>query len=308
MLSSSNDKGTIVQIQRFCIHDGPGIRTTVFLKGCPLRCLWCSNPETQKSTPELMYYYWKCQKDCNACIEVCPNGAIKKEEEKILIDKLKCNECFACVNVCRFGALRVVGEVKSSKQVLEVVLKDKKFYKMSGGGVTLSGGEPLLQAKFSNQIMTLLKQNGIHVVLDTSGYGKWEDLCILSNYADQIFYDIKHMNGKKHMEFTGVDNIIILENFKRLLEKRSNNSDIIIRFPLVPGLNDDEENLVLLGKFASQFGVMVQVLPYHRYGVKKYEQLGRTYLLNDVQTPKHEYLETVLSILQDTGGNAEICE
>jgi len=296
----SSEVGVVVRIQRFSLQDGPGIRTTIFLKGCPLRCLWCCNPETQDPQIELMYFKYKCIPNCSKCVLVCNYGAVMKSEDGfITIDRTKCIRCLECVRVCPSGALTVVGELRSVEEVVGEVLKDYEFYITSGGGVTLSGGEPLYQYKFSKAVMKRLKEVNIHTTLDTSGYALWEHFKEVLNYTDLILYDIKHMSPDKHKELTGVDNRLILENAKRCNDL---GVSMIIRFPLIPSINDDVENLKELAKFiCSELNNVRQldILPYHTLGIPKYEALGREYLLKNISRPSQENLERVAKVLRN---------
>lgn len=252
--------GTVFDIQRFSIHDGPGIRTTVFFKGCPLRCLWCHNPESQNTRPELMFFADKCV-SCGECAKVCGNTFTEK-----------CTGCGKCVSVCRHGAREKSGYAISADEVVSKVLRDKAFYKTSGGGVTLSGGEPLMQSDFALEILLKCRENGIGTAIETCGFAKTETLGKLLPYLDHVYFDIKGIDPAKHKENTGVSNEIILENARFLMAR---DTDVTFRMPLIPGYNDSERKAV--EEFVG--GHKFEIMPYHDYGVAKYGRLGREYLV-----------------------------
>lgn len=295
-------KVRIVKIQRFSLHDGPGIRTTVFLKGCPLKCLWCSNPECMLSKSEIIHNQEMCIKGCDRCVEVCPKGCILLQEGKVIIDRMLCNSCEACANVCPSGALSVVGKIVPIEEVVSEVKKDKSFYDESGGGVTMSGGEPLFQSDSTLELTKRCKESGINVILDTCGFSAYSILCKISEYVDLIFYDIKHMDSVKHRAFTGVKNSVILNNLERISHEKA----VVVRIPLIPGINDDVDNLKTLaefikGKVDSKHLKEVAILPYHRIGVEKYAGLGREYKLQHVHPLSKEHLKKVGELLRSYG-------
>lgn len=301
MQANTTNAGNIYNIQQFSLQDGPGIRTTVFLKGCPLSCDWCSNPESQNAAREIIYRESLCA-GCRKCIEACEIEAIKflENEIKIRIDRDKCNLCMKCIEACVRGALNSCGEIMSLETVFEKVMKDFDFYSVSKGGVTASGGEPLSQADFVFELFKKCKEKGIHTTLDTSGYGNASALEKLLSVTDLILFDIKIMNAQKHREFTGVINDLILENLKLAVE---NNQKIIIRIPLIPGITDPEENIVDIARFVSKLGkVPVNILPYHELGVNKYKMLDRQYQLADLKTKiSVSQLERVKEIFKEYG-------
>jgi len=290
-------EGLIFDIQRARLDDGPGIRTTVFLKGCPLRCAWCSNPESQRPFPEIMYNANLHIDGCEECIKICPANAIEKNEgEEIKINRDLCSaECSECTKVCFSNALTVVGQRISVEEVLKVVEKDIPFYRSSNGGVTISGGEPLVQPEFTREVLKACKERGIHTVLDTSGYGRWEDLNEILKYVDLTLYDIKHMDPLKHKAYTGVSNELILENVRRMGQKKM---PIVIRLPIIPGINDSEKNINdLIGLIEEVSPLRVDLLPYHRLGVSKYRMLGREYGLQGLEPPNREHLNHIRNLL-----------
>lgn len=297
----SEEKALIFNIQRFSIHDGPGIRTTVFFKGCPLRCLWCSNPESQNFYPEIMVRSKLCIK-LNKCVEVCPVGAIKINDA-IKIDRDKCTLCMECVKVCSAHALEVSGVYMTVDEVFKEVEKDRLFYINSGGGVTASGGEPLLQWKFVYRLFEKCKKEGISTALDTCGYAQWNVLEKVLEVTDLVLYDVKHLDSKTHMEQTGVSNDLILENLRLTVKK----TKTWIRVPIIPGFNDSREHTRKIGELASKLHVdKVSLLPYHEYGVQKYEMLGRSYPLRNMPKLNGEYVKELKELIELFGVKVDI--
>ncbi|MBI2890423.1 MAG: glycyl-radical enzyme activating protein [Nitrospirae bacterium] len=279
-------KGRIVNIQKFSIHDGPGIRTTVFLKGCPLSCLWCANPESIRAFPEVIDNTESLCNGCLRCIDVCRRRALRAGRQGgrakgtgagggiVRLDRRRCDRCMACVDVCATGALRTIGETKSVREVMDVVLQDCAFYRTSGGGVTLSGGEPLVQPAFSRALLRECKARGIHTALDTSGHASRELLDRLLPFVDLVLYDIKHLDSGMHARYTGQDNAIIMENLRYLAGK----VDLWIRVPVIPGFNDDPRTLARIFRLSKACRAeKLWFLPYHKWGIGKYAKLGRRY-------------------------------
>ena len=263
--------GKIFDIQRFSIYDGPGIRTNVFLKGCNLRCLWCHNPESQSMKNELMLNHDKCV-DCGECSKIC--------DKTFTSD---CTACGKCAEVCAHKARKIKGETVSAENIVKTVLKDNEFYKTSGGGVTLSGGEPLLQADFAAEILKKCKESGIHTAIETALNVKWESVEKILPYTDLVLCDIKCIDEKKHIDCTGVSNKLILENAQKL---RASGVNVIFRTPVIPGYNDDE-----IGKIAEFCGdYEYEILAYHKTGCGKYKSLGREYALSSVEPPSAEFM------------------
>ena len=301
LTSDTNIEGLIYNIQGYSIHDGPGIRTTVFMKGCPLRCKWCANPESMTHFPEILHFKGKCVK-CYRCIEMCPYGAISipKEGEFISINREACVDCkeYLCAKGCYQGALEIAGNYITAEELLKEVKKDSLFYRNSGGGVTLSGGEPLSQYGFTLQFLKGCREKGIHTTLDTSGYAPWETLREILDSTDLVFYDIKHMNPAVHKELTGVSNEQILKNLEASLNL--DKVPIIIRIPVIPGHNDSKENAEATARFVKELGAKeVNLLPYHRLATGKYTGLGRKYPLGeDILPPGDAEMEKIKSIYE----------
>lgn len=283
----------ISDIQFYCLNDGPGIRTAVFVKGCPLQCEWCHNPETQSATQEL---YWKralCTQ-CGKCMEVCPRDAINAPIDPEIskssdstyhkIIRENCNNCMACVDVCLYGALTTVGEEYDIDYILGEVERDLPFYKNSGGGLTITGGEPLMHAKFTTELARRASEKGINVCVDTCGQCAWELLERLAPYVDIFLYDLKHLDGAEHKKRTGVDNRRILENLRNLsaMGKR-----IWLRLPLIPGYNDSPEYLQRVIEFLKSLPHPVEkvdLLPFHNWCQDKYGWLGKKWEMQEVDS------------------------
>jgi len=267
-----NKKGIIFSIQRFSIYNGPGIRTAVFLKGCPLRCLWCSNPEGINPNLQIIFRRENCT-NCGECVSACPFGAITmSKEKKIKIDYKHCNLCMKCVDACGYRrALEKVGEEITAEEVVKEVMKDIPFFKNSNGGITLTGGEPLFQIDFAKEILKICKEKSIHTTLDTSGYTKLSDVEKVIDFVDLVLLDIKHMDSHIHKKFCGKPNEVILENAKWLAK----NTKVRISFPLIPGFNDSDENIKKVAEFAAQLKVeVIDIEPLHKLAEIKYKDLG----------------------------------
>ena len=284
-------QGKIFDIKRFAIHDGPGIRTTVFLKGCPLHCLWCHNPEGIEEGFELISRPSRCAR-CYSCVSACPLGAISKNSGPVEIDRSRCDLCGKCVKVCMYEALELAGREMSVKHVIEEVEKDRIFYEQSGGGATLSGGEPLSQPRFCQEILNALDEKGIPVALDTSGLAPWDVLAKTVGKADVVLYDLKMIDAKKHKKYTGVSNGLILDNLKKLSGVHKN---IVIRIPLAAGVNDDEENIRLTIDFLRPLKTIknVSLLKYHKGGVEKYKNLGKASCFKIFEAPSDQRMEEI---------------
>lgn len=302
--------GCVFNIQQFSIHDGPGIRTIVFLKGCSLKCRWCSNPESQFSQPELAYNENKCigTLECRLCLQVCGNGTIWEEEcgKKVGVNRELCINCGECAKVCPAKALEVLGEYTNVKEVLRTIQEDTVFYTRSGGGLTLSGGEPLLQAEFACELLKEAKSCGMDTAIETCGYAEWHNLEKVCAYLDTVFYDIKCINLEKHKRFTGVSNKIILRNLQEL-RRHFPEIPVIVRTPVIPGFNDTEEDILAIIEFIKGIpNAKFELLPYHRFGKSKYAYLGKKYLLSEVRTPPEEHMKFLKNIAKLNLGNSFI--
>lgn len=275
-------EGCVFNVQQFSVHDGPGIRTILFLKGCPLRCQWCSNPESQAFYPELAFNEKKCigRKECGKCLAACTYGAITRNDSPTpTLAHGRCQGCFACAKQCPSGAFAVFGQVRRVNELLDTVEADNAFYARSGGGVTLSGGEPLGQPEFALALLREAKRRRIDTAMETSGYAKWPVLAGIASYLNTIIYDIKCMNEENHRRGTGVSNQLILENFKHLCETFPALPKLV-RTPVIPGFNDTVEAIAEIVDFLkNKPGVRYELLPYHRLGQSKYNALGRAYPL-----------------------------
>lgn len=287
--------GTIFRIARYAVHDGPGIRTTVFLKGCPLRCWWCHSPESQSANPELILQPERCV-NCGTCLPACPNHAIEPAEESFTTDREMCEACGTCVRACPSGAREIVGATLTVDQLMAEIEKDVVFFDESGGGVTFSGGEPLMQPDFLDEALRRCQAIRIHTAVDTCGLADSEALRRISPNTDLFLFDLKLMDEGRHREVTGTSNQLIIENLRMLARLRGN---IRIRFPLIPGINDDPENVRALGTLVSSLGIArVDVLPYHRAGIAKYVRLDEEYRLPDTQPPSPVEVAEVVAILE----------
>lgn len=294
----ASHKGTIFNIQHLSFHDGPGIRTTVFVKGCPLRCAWCANPESQAEEVEIMVHDLKCTQ-CGRCAGACPNGAITIEKGRRIIERSRCRQCGRCAAACLNEAIEVVGKHVSPKEIVEEVAKDILFYQNSGGGVTISGGEPLAQVNFVRDVLEGCKQRGIDTALDTSGYSPWKEFKKVLQFTDLVLFDLKVLNPDKHVQWTGVGLDLILENLKKVAKigKR-----LWIRFPFVPKVNDSVPELRKMGKLARELGAeRVSILPYHSLGEAKYINTGRVYLLKKIVAPTEKESSEVKKVIEEFG-------
>jgi len=264
--------GLIFDIQRFSIHDGPGIRTTVFLKGCPLRCFWCQNPEGLSSRPQLDFVASRCTR-CGECAKVCPVGAHVFDGDAHVIRRESCTLCGACAEVCLPGALTLVGEDKSVEEIVGIAAQDRVYYEQSGGGVTLSGGEPLMQPEFAGDLLAACREEGIHTALDTSLHCPPEVLDRVLPLTDLFLIDIKHLDSVRHQEATGVGNEQILANAATLGAVAI---PIIVRVAVVPSFNDSTDAIRAIAEFTSPFRKLeyLELLPFHRLGESKYRSLG----------------------------------
>lgn len=292
--------GLVFDIKRFSIHDGPGIRTTVFLKGCPLHCPWCHNPESQDSKPDVMLRPGRCIA-CQACIEVCPEHAISTDESgTVITDRTLCVRCGTCTETCYAEARERIGEQRTVAEVMQDIESDLDFYDESGGGVTLSGGEPLVQKDFVLELLRECRKREIRTAIDTSGAVAWKVFEKVRPYTNLFLYDIKHMDDSAHRQATGVSNRRILENLRRL---SATGQDIVLRFAVIPGFNDSDEHIRQTGEFAASLPRRhpVSILPYHAAAADKYKRLGQSYTLGDADPPGDERMGEIAGILEGCG-------
>lgn len=302
--NTNKDTGLIFNIQKFSVHDGAGIRTLIFMKGCPLLCDWCSNPEGQSHSQELAYNADKCigVSECDFCRRVCEQDAIcVRDDGKVEIERMACTNCRECVDACPSKALELFGNYMSVDEVIAIVEEDSGFYARSGGGLTLSGGEPILQTAFVVKLLMKARSRGIDTAIETSGLCNWPDLEEVGHHVNQIFFDIKSMDPEKHKRATGVDNEPVLENFRRLC-KTFPELPVIVRTPVIPGFNDTPEDIRAISDFINGIkpSAEYELLAYHRFGEPKYKQLGKKYPLPDLAPPTEERMEELRAVTRTT--------
>jgi len=295
---SFNTSGIVFNIQRFSLHDGPGIRSTVFMKGCPLKCLWCANPESQDLSPNLMVRDITC-KACGACVDVCLRDAIRiNRTGDRIIDWDLCDQCLSCVKACIYNCLSICGERMSVADVMDEVMRDEAFYKNSEGGVTISGGEPLLQVDFTVHLLSELKAKGLHTAVDTCGQAPWSEIEKILPVTDLLLWDTKHLDNPKHKWATGVGNELILSNLERAAGQKS----LWLRLPLIAGVNDSEEHIRRVAALGRRLKVeKISLLPYHEGGKTKCDQIGKPYQLLRAAAPSDEHIETLKKIIEQGG-------
>lgn len=298
-MCKSNEQGIVFNIQKFSLHDGPGIRTTVFLKGCPLHCKWCANPESQLGAVQIMYDEKKCLQ-CQTCVKTCRQKAITADERgHIFIDFHKCVGCLACIHACPAKAIYNEGEIKTVDEVFKVCMQDADFYEESGGGVTISGGEGMMQPDFVLELLRRLKEQGISTAIETTGYIEETVFQRLAGEFDLLLFDVKHWDTSRHREGTGVDNQLIIKNLRWAHEKGLH---ILPRIPVIPGFNNSLEDAQGLSSLLNNIGLKeVQLLPFHQMGERKYELLNRDYTLKDVKALYPEDLQDYQQIFLDAG-------
>jgi pyruvate formate lyase activating enzyme len=306
--------GRVYDIQGFSVQDGPGIRTTVFLKGCPLRCPWCHSPESQQFDKQLSWIAMRCigVAKCGRCIAACAKAGIslgkvtqhavtQEDIQLIHLGRTLCDVCGSCATACYPKALYVCGTDYTVEEIVDRVSKDIPFYEHSGGGVTVSGGEPLSQPEFTLQLLKCLKERGIHTALDTTGYSRYENIAAVLPYTDLFLYDLKHMDSGQHKTTIGVPNKIILENAQNIARQ---GGKLQIRVPIIPRFNDSEENIRTTGVFCKSLGdavTVIQLLPYHNLGVVKYQRIDEDRVILEAQPPSEEKIESIKRILEDMG-------
>lgn len=300
-MSSANSltgppEGIVFSIERYAVHDGGGIRTLVYLKGCPLRCLWCANPEGQEFKPQLFAFPERCI-GCGHCEAACPDGAGRRADRPT---PAACLGCGRCADACPANARRLFGRRMSVDDVLEVVLKDRPFYRKSGGGVTLSGGEPTAQPAFAHALLAACRRRGLDTAMETCGHASFPLLAGLAEHLDLILYDLKHMDREVHRQLTGVPNDLILDNLRQL---GAMGVPVLVRVPVIPGYNDAPVNLLETAAFAARVPSVraVELLAYHEFGTGKYAHCGRVYPLPDLPLPNRERLRTLAAIIESEG-------
>jgi pyruvate formate lyase activating enzyme len=298
-------QGIVFNIQRFSIQDGPGIRTTVFLKGCPLNCLWCSNPESQDFKPEIVHRDSLCNK-CGLCISACAEKAISIQDKSISIERQRCTNCGDCVSVCLPGALKILGKTMSAGEVFKIIKKDADFYWASGGGITASGGEPLAQPDFVAALFKLCQDHGIDTCIETSGCASAEALEKVLPHTSLVLFDVKLGDAKSHRKWTGLSNEAILHNLRIVI---TSGTPVTIRVPLIPGINDSDLELKKIASIAGDSlrkRGKVELLPYHRFGMGKYQQLDREYELSTLTTQQAPEVQKMKELFESFGLECEV--
>ena len=294
-------KGIIFDIQQYAIYDGPGIRTLVFLKGCPLSCIWCHNPESQDPNPQISYFQEKCVK-CGKCVDSCPNKALTLTSEGIKRDVKRCNLCGTCIKACPNKVMELVGKEYSIEEVIKIVAADKAFYDNSGGGVTISGGEPTMQYPYLISLLKVLKLNGIQSAIETCGFFNEERLDELLELVDLFLFDIKHVDPEIHEKFTGVKNEKIKKNFKKIVEK-TESKKIICRIPVIPSFNKDLYVIKGIAGFLNEVNYSndVHLMPYNKLAKTKYEKVGMGNLYKDMGELSQKELKEISNIFENQG-------
>lgn len=294
-------KGTIFNIQKFSTNDGPGVRTTVFFKGCPLRCKWCANPESQSTAVQILYDQRRCTK-CSACVHTCPQKAVSLQDKVVTIDPERCVGCLQCVHDCPEEALSYEGEAKTVQEVVKVCLQDKDFYETSGGGVTISGGEGLAQPEFLEELLTALKQQQIHLALETTGYAEPPVFQRLAPMLNLLLFDVKHYDSDRHYAGTHVHNGPIVENLQWAIAQKIL---VLPRIPVIPGFNRSLKDAAGLAALLTRVGAeRVQLLPFHQFGENKYHKLHQEYAYEAVAALHEEDLADYRQVFLDQGIDA----
>lgn len=299
----------VFNIQSYSIHDGPGIRVTVFMKGCPLRCLWCANPESNLTKPQLMFYANKCT-GCTACVSACPNTAVsitvKEDKPLVYTDRTICTDCGKCVSVCPTGARELAGKDMTVSEVLKQVLKDRMFMEGSGGGMTVSGGEPLMHPDFTEALLKAAKEEGLHTAVESCSFASREVVERVFRYVDLALLDIKHMDSAAHTKLTGVPNEQILDNIRYI--RNVLDIPVMISVPTIPGYNDSDDNIAATAKFVAEElngRVNMRLLPYHRLGESKNESLGKGMDMS-IEVPQDDHMQHLKAIAESFGVETQI--
>jgi pyruvate formate lyase activating enzyme len=306
MFMTGEIKGVVLRFERTSMHDGPGLRTVLFLKGCPLACRWCSTPESQKKGLEKGFLASSCTA-CGTCVEVCPTGALWLEGGALKFDRTRCTACFACVDACPQEAHKGYGRIMTVEQAVEEICKDEIFYFHSGGGVTVSGGECLLQPDFVEGVLTECRLRGIDTAVETSLHAPWRNVERILPGVNTFYFDIKHPDPNEHRRLVGVDNTIILDNLYRL-DGGDHAVELYMRIPLVPGVNDSEQALFGFSSIAARLRKIkgIEILPYHRLGSGTYRTLGREYLLDGLPSPPPGLINERLEFLKRQNPNLAV--
>ena len=294
-----SDSRLVLSITRMTIHNGPGMRTLILFKGCPLHCLWCSTPESQKSEPEIGIYPAKCIQ-CGDCVPVCPLNAIHLVDGKLSLDRSVCNACGKCAEVCNAKAIEVLGHRMTITQLITEVKKDEIIFKHSHGGVTISGGEPLFNADFALKLLRAFREEGINTGVDTCGQIPWSALEPMLPYVDFFLWDIKHMDPEIHKQLTGVSNKLILSNAIAVSERKV---PIYVRIPIIPGCNDSEENIRATCEFVKKLSSLVEVdiMPLHHLGKARYESLNLPYPIGDLALVPDDVMQGIKHLIESYG-------
>ena len=296
-MSNMAVKAIVMDIDPFSTHEGPGIRRAIFLKGCPISCKWCHSPESQSTAYELLYQSNRCAL-CLECISTCVNSAISNGKEELNIDREKCKKCFNCVSLCPSQALSKCGKEYTVEEILSSIKQDLPFYRNSGGGITVTGGEPLMQADFTYHLIKGARELGVSAILQTSGYGKWEDLEQIARQCRNIFYDIKILDEEEHKKWTGFSNKIILENLEKLCKQER--EKIIIRLPCIPDINDSHKHIRDICLYVKSLGInSLELLPYNIMAKEKYSYIGRDFDLIDTMPKDTNYYKELNTILKE---------
>ena len=292
-------EGIVFDIQHYAVYDGPGIRTTIFLKGCPLKCLWCHNPESQELKIEISYFKEKCL-GCEKCVEACPNDSLSLTQDGIIRNKNKCTVCGSCVIACPNEVMQKIGEKMAVNEIIDIVVRDKPFYENSGGGITISGGEPTIQIDFLLNLLKAFKDNDIYTAIETCGFFKEKIIDVLVKLVDLFLFDIKLIDPNEHKRFTNVSNEKILSNFMKI-HSIVGNERIIARIPIIPGVNTDVKTIEGIANFLKKIGYSrpVHLMPYNKMAKTKYEKIGKGEIYQDMGDLTEEKLNLIIKRYQE---------